>query len=154
MEVIPGVVNVVSGYSGGKEQNPTYEQVASETTGHLESVKVTYDPTKITYRQLVDRYFRLIDPTDSGGTFCDRGPSYHSAVFVAGADQKRDAEAAIAALQAGPFKGRKVYTPVRAAMTFWPAEGYHQDFAKRNPARYGAYKIGCGREAALKAAWR
>jgi len=154
MEHLPGVISAVSGYTGGPEKNPTYEQVASETTGHLESVKVTYDPAKISYRKLVDSYFHQIDPTDSGGAFCDRGPSYRSAVFVADDNERRDAQAVIANLQAGPFKGRKIYTPVRNAMTFWPAEGYHQDFAKRNPARYNAYKVGCGRVAALKAAWK
>lgn len=154
MEHVPGVISAVSGYTGGPEKNPTYKQVASETTGHLEAVKVTYDPAKISYRQLVDSYFRLIDPTDSGGTFCDRGPSYRSAVFVANEAQRNDAVSVIAALQAGPFKGRKIYTPVRAAETFWPAEAYHQNFAKKNKAHYEAYKVGCGRVAALKAAWK
>jgi peptide-methionine (S)-S-oxide reductase len=153
LEHLPGVVSVVSGYTGGAEQSPTYAQVSSERTGHLEAVKVTFDPAKISYRQLTDRFLRLIDPTDAGGMFCDRGPSYRSAIFVRGADQRADAEAALAALKAGPFKGRRVFTPVRAAQQFWPAESYHQDYARKNPGNYQRYKIGCGREAALKAAW-
>jgi methionine-S-sulfoxide reductase len=153
LEHVPGVTSVVSGYTGGPERSPTYAQVSSERTGHVEAVKVTFDPAKISYRQLTDQFLRLIDPTDAGGMFCDRGPSYHSAIFVQGAGQRADAEAALGALKAGPFKGRRVYTPVRAAQQFWPAEAYHQDFARRSPGRYEAYKIGCGRQAALKAVW-
>lgn len=153
LEHLPGVVSVVSGYTGGPEKNPTYKQVASERTGHVEAVKVTFDPARISYRQLTDRFLRLIDPTDTGGMFCDRGPSYRSAIFVADARQRNDADAALAALRAGPFKGRKVFTPIRAAERFWPAEAGHQDFARRNPLDYNAYRIGCGRERALKAAW-
>jgi len=153
MEAVPGVISAVSGYTGGKEQNPTYDEVSSHRTGHVEAVRVTYDPAKISYRRLVDSFFRTIDPTDAGGAFCDRGPTYRTVVFVSGPEQRAAAQASIAALEAGPFKGKKVATPIRAAQTFWPAEAYHQDYAKRNKAHYTAYKIGCRREAALKAAW-
>ncbi|NEX92465.1 peptide-methionine (S)-S-oxide reductase MsrA [Caulobacter sp. 17J65-9] len=150
-EKIPGVVSAVAGYTGGSEPRPTYEQVSSERTGHVEAVKVTFDPNRVSYRALVDKFWRTIDPTDAGGQFCDRGPSYHTAVFVSGPDQRREAEAsrAVAATQ---VKGKFV-TPVRDATTFWPAEAYHQDFYKKNPLRYRTYREGCGRDARLKAVW-
>src|SRR6201996_23927 len=116
MEPVPGVVRVVAGYTGGHVANPTYEEVSSETTGHLESVQVSFDPARISYAALVERYWHMIDPTDAGGAFCDRGASYHSAIFVAGPDQRRIAEASLAALQHGPLKGR-IVTPTRAAPT-------------------------------------
>jgi peptide-methionine (S)-S-oxide reductase len=152
LETIPGVVNAVSGYTGGAEANPTYEQVSSEETHHVEAVKVTFNPDKISYAQLVDRYWRLIDPTDSGGQACDRGPSYHTAVFVNSPDQRRIALASRAAIDSGPRKGR-LYTPVLPATTFWPAEDYHQHFTQKNPLHYEAYRVGCGRDAILKRVW-
>ncbi len=151
LEEVPGVVKAVSGYSGGKEQHPTYEEVSSETTGHLESVKVTYDPRKISYATLLDRYWHMIDPTDSGGQACDRGPSYHPAIFVSTPDQRRTAEASKAALQ-GPFKGR-ITVPIRDATAFWPAEDYHQGYARKHPIEYGAYRVGCGRDRVLQQLW-
>jgi peptide-methionine (S)-S-oxide reductase len=152
LEDIPGVVSAVSGYTGGPEPHPTYEQVSSEETHHLESVKVTFDPDKISYAQLVDRYWRLIDPTDDGGQACDRGPSYHPAIFVNSPEQRRIAEASRAAIDSGPRKGR-VVTPIRDAMTFWPAEEYHQHFTHKDPIHYEAYRIGCGRDAILRRMW-
>jgi peptide-methionine (S)-S-oxide reductase len=152
LETIPGVMNAVSGYTGGSEPNPTYEQVSSEETHHVEAVKVTFDPDKISYAQLVDRYWRLIDPTDSGGQACDRGPSYHTAIFVDSPDQRRIALASRAAIDSGPRKGR-IYTPVLAATAFWPAEDYHQHFTQKNPMHYEAYRVGCGRDVILKRIW-
>lgn len=152
LEDIPGVVSAISGYTGGPEPRPTYEQVSSEETHHLESVKVTFDPDKISYAQLVDRYWRLVDPTDGGGQACDRGPSYHAAIFVNSPEQRRIAEASKAAIDSGLRKGR-VVTPIRNAMTFWPAEDYHQHFTHKNPLHYEAYRIGCGRDAILKRIW-
>lgn len=152
-EQTPGVVSVVSGYAGGREPHPTYEQVSSETTGHLESVKVTYDASRISYDQLLERYWRMIDPTDDGGQACDRGPSYHSAVFVATPAQRQAVERSEARLLSGPLKGRRIATQIRPATAFWPAEEYHQHFADRNPVRYGGYRIGCGRDTILKALW-
>jgi peptide-methionine (S)-S-oxide reductase len=151
-EAIPGVVSAVSGYSGGPERNPTYAQVSSETTGHLESVKVTFDPARISYAALVERYWRMIDPTDSGGQACDRGPSYRSAIFVADPGQRKAAEASKAALERGPLKGR-IVVPIRTASAFWPAEAYHQDYARRHPVEYGRYRIGCGRDRVLQRIW-
>jgi peptide-methionine (S)-S-oxide reductase len=152
LEEIPGVVSAISGYTGGPEKNPTYKQVSSERTGHVEAVKVTYDPTKISYRELVDRYWRLIDPTDIGGQACDRGKSYEPAIFVANAQQRQIAEASKTAIDSGTRKGH-VVTRIRDASQFWPAEAYHQDYAKRNAAAYGAYRIGCGRDRVLKRVW-
>jgi len=153
MKAIPGVVSAVSGYTGGHVANPTYEDVTSEASGHLESVKVTFDPAKISYAALVGRFMRLIDPTDAGGQFCDRGQSYQSAIFVSGAAQRAVAQAILAQLQTTPLKG-KIVTPIRDAVTFWPAEGYHQDFSNKNPLRYNLYRQGCGRDARVKAVWR
>ena len=153
MKAIPGVVSVVSGYTGGHVANPTYEDVTRETSGHLESVKVTFDPAKISYTALVGRFMRLIDPTDAGGQFCDRGQSYQSAIFVNGPAQRAAAQAVLTQLKTGPLKG-KIVTPIRDTATFWPAEGYHQDYASKNPLRYNLYRQGCGRDARIKAVWR
>jgi peptide-methionine (S)-S-oxide reductase len=134
--------------------HPTYEDVTSETSGHLESVQVTYDPARISYAQLVDRYWRLIDPTDDGGQACDRGSSYHSAIFVGSPQEQAVAEQSRAAITAGPLRGKRVATFIRPAMTFWPAEAYHQHYADRNPIQYGAYRVGCGRDGVLRALWQ
>ncbi len=150
-EAIPGVVAAVSGFAGGSTANPSYEQVVRGGTGHLEAVQVTFDPARITYRQLVDRFWLTIDPTDPDGQFCDQGPSYATAVFAAPA-RKAEAEASRRAAAARIGSARFV-TPVRDAARFWPAEAYHQDFARRNPARYGGYSRFCGRAARLRAVW-
>lgn len=150
-EAVPGVVEAVSGFAGGHVPNPAYEQVVGGGTGHLEAVRVTFDPARITYRQLVDRFWRTIDPTDPAGQFCDRGPSYATAVFATAAQRpvaEASRRAAVAALG-----GRTFVTPVRDAVRFWPAESYHQDFARLNPVRYGAYARFCGRTARLRAVW-
>ena len=150
-EKIPGVVAAESGYSGGAVRNPTYEQVTQGRTGHLEAVRVTYDPRRISYRQLVDRFWPTIDPTDDTGQFCDKGPSYRTAVFVT-PGQRAAAEASRAAAARRLKRGRML-TPVRAAAPFWPAEAYHQDFYKKNPLRYRLYRQGCGRDARLRQIW-
>ncbi len=112
MEHIPGVVSTEVGYTGGHVAHPTYEDVGTETTGHLESIEIAFDPAKITYAQLVERYWHLIDPTDAGGAFCDRGASYHSAIFVSTPEQRRIAEASKAYLEQGALKNR-IVTPIR-----------------------------------------
>ena len=150
-ERIPGVVSAVSGFAGGRLANPSYERVLRGGTGHLEAVQVTFDPGRVTYRQLVDRFWRAIDPTDPDGQFCDQGPSYATAVFVT-AVQRPVAEASRAAA-AAILGERRFVTPVREAARFWPAEDSHQDFARRNPVRYGGYSRFCGREARLRALW-
>ena len=141
------------GYTGGHTAHPDYEDVSSERTGHLESIKLTFDPAKISYAQLVERYWHVIDPTDDGGAFCDRGPSYHSAIFVAGPEQRRIAEASLAALSQGPLKGQKIATEIRDAQPFWPAEAYHQHYADDNPTAYLAYRVGCGKDGRLRQIW-
>jgi len=146
-EAAPGVVSAVSGYSGGASKNPTYEA----HQGHMEAVKVTYDPARTSYAKLVDHFFHNIDPTDPNGQICDKGPSYRTAVFVASPQERQTAEAIKALVQ--KQLGASVATQVRPAATFWPAEAYHQDFAKKNPRRYEAYRIGCGRDRHLKVVW-
>lgn len=150
-ERIPGVVQAVSGFAGGRAANPTYDQVVRGGTGHLEAVQVTFDPARISYRELVDRFWRTIDPTDPDGQFCDQGASYATAVFASPA-QKPVAEASRRAAVARIGAARFV-TPVRDAARFWPAEAYHQDFARLNPVRYAGYSRFCGRAARLRAVW-
>ena len=150
-EQMPGVVAAVSGFAGGRVANPTYDQVVRGGTGHLESVQVTFDPARISYRQLVDRFWRTIDPTDPDGQFCDQGAAYATAVFASAA-QKPAAEASRRAAAARIGANRFV-TPVRDAVRFWPAEAYHQDFARLNPVRYAGYSRFCGRSARLRAVW-
>ena len=147
LEHLPGVRDVVVGYAGGTRQRPDY----GNHQGHLEAVKVTYDPAKTSYAQLVDGFFHHIDPTDAGGQICDRGPSYRTAVFVASPQERQAAEAVKA--QVGKALGKPVATQILPAATFWMGEGYHQDYARKNPAAYAAYRIGCGRDARLKAVW-
>lgn len=143
----PGVVSAVSGYAGGASRNPTYEN----HEGHLEAVRVTYDPAKVSYAELVDYFFHHIDPTDPNGQICDKGPSYRTALFVSTPEERKVAEQAKAKV-AGELKA-KVATQVRNAAPFWNAEAYHQDFAKKNPAQYERYRIGCGRDRWLATVW-
>lgn len=150
-ERIPGVVSAVSGFAGGRVANPSYDEVVRGGTGHLEAVQVTFDPSRITYRQLVDRFWRTIDPTDPDGQFCDQGATYATAVFATAAQRPiAEASRSVAAAVIGE---RRFVTPVRDVARFWPAEAYHQDFARLNPVRYGGYSRFCGREARLRAVW-
>jgi peptide-methionine (S)-S-oxide reductase len=148
---MPGVLSTVSGYTGGSRANPTYEQVSRGGTGHIEAVRVEYDPTKTNYASLARRFFRTIDPLDGGGQFCDRGDQYRSALFVAGPEQRRIAEAE----KAGAAKalGKPVATAILPAARFYPAEGYHQNYYKKNPIRYRFYRFNCGRDARLGKVW-
>ena len=151
IEAVPGVVGAVSGYTGGRVANPSYEQVVRGGTGHVEAVRVTFDPARISFAALVHRFFRTIDPTDGGGQFCDRGESYHTAIFVLNPAQARVAAAEKA--DANRVLRGRVVTPIRAAAPFWPAEAYHQDYARRNPVSYGLYRRGCGKDDRLRAVW-
>ena len=151
IEAVPGVVEAVSGFTGGRLANPSYEAVVRGGTGHVEAVRVTFDPARIGHGQLVRRFLRTIDPTDPNGQFCDQGPNYHTAIFVAGPAQRRAAEAAVA--EANRILRGRVVTPVRAAAPFYPAEAYHQDYARRNAVHYGLYRRGCGKDARLRAVW-
>jgi peptide-methionine (S)-S-oxide reductase len=151
MRGIPGVLKVESGYTGGHVDRPTYRDVTSETSGHYESVRVTYDPAKLDYGFLLYKYWKLVDPTDDGGQFCDRGPSYRPAVFVTPAQrpvaEKSRAEAA-KRLKTGVMKAQ-----ILPLQTFWPAEAYHRDYAKNHAVEYHAYRLGCGRDLRLKQVW-
>ncbi len=150
---VDGVIATVSGYMGGKTANPTYKQVTAGGTGHLEVLQVTYDPKKVGYKQLVEHFWRTIDPYDAGGQFCDRGESYTTAIFTHTPEQKQIAEASKAALQKnGPLK-QPIATAVRDAGIFTEAEDYHQDYSKKNPFRYKLYRSGCRRDARLEQVW-
>lgn len=150
-EKVPGVKSAVSGFTGGKSDHPTYEQVSAGGTGHYESVKVTYDPGQVSYAQLVHYYFRTVDPTDAGGQFCDRGDSYRTAIFVAGPAQLQAAEAEKKA--AAATLHQPIATLIVPAGAFWPAEDYHQDYYKKNDLKYHFYRSRCGRDARLKEVW-
>ncbi len=152
-EGIPGVVSVVSGYTGGTKENPTYEEVSSGTTGHAEAVQVTFDPKKVTYKQLLDFFWRQIDPTDGGGQFVDRGAQYRSAVFYHSDEQKRLAEESKAALEKSGRYDKPVVTEITKAGTFYPAEEYHQDYYRKNPIRYKFYRHNSGRDQYLRKIW-
>jgi peptide-methionine (S)-S-oxide reductase len=147
IEHTPGVVKVVVGYAGGTRPHPSYEN----HEGYLESIKVTYDPAKISYPKLVDAFFHHIDPTDPDGQICDRGPTYRTAVFVADPAERQAAEAVKA--QVAKALHHQVATEIRPAATFWMGEDYHQDYARKNPAAYMAYRVGCGRDATLRVVW-
>ncbi|MFN3959320.1 MAG: peptide-methionine (S)-S-oxide reductase MsrA [Parvularculaceae bacterium] len=146
-EKLPGVLDVVSGYSGGLKENPTYE----DHEGHYEAVEVTYDPAVVSYRQLADYLLRHVDPLDAGGQFCDRGPAYRTAIFAATAEEFEAARAAIA--DAEKALGQNIVTPALDRGPFWKAEDYHQDYAKKNPIRYRYYRTACGRDARVKKVW-
>ena len=151
MRGIPGVLKVESGYTGGHVDRPTYRDVTSETSGHYESVRVTYNPAKLDYGFLLYKYWKLVDPTDDGGQFCDRGPSYRPAVFVT-PDQRPIAEKSRAEaakrLKTGVMKAQ-----ILPLQTFWPAEAYHRDYAKNHALDYNVYRVGCGRDGRLKQVW-
>lgn len=150
-DALPGVTATVSGYTGGTRTNPTYQEVSTGNTGHIEAVEVTYDPAKVSYQQLLETYWRNVDPLDAGGQFCDRGEPYRTAVFYHDAEQKRLAD--ISKTRIEQRLGRAVVTPVRPATTFYPAEDYHQDYYQRNPLRYKYYRYRCGRDARLEQLW-
>ena len=146
-----GVASVTSGYSGGTVKNPTYEQVSSGTTGHAESILVVYDPSKVSYEKLLKIYWGNIDPTDQGGQFADRGTQYRTAIFYTSEEQRTLAEASKKTVEAKLQK--PIHTEITKAGEFYPAEEYHQDYAKKNPVHYNAYKYGSGRVSKLKELW-
>jgi peptide-methionine (S)-S-oxide reductase len=150
---VPGVVKTTSGYVGGKTRNPTYEQVSSGTTGHAEALEVTYDPSKVTYDQLLDVFWLNHDPTVTNRQFCDSGTQYRPGIFYLNEEQHRLAEASKAKWEkAKPFK-QPILTEITKAGEFWPAEDYHQDFHIKNPVRYKFYVTGCGRYDRLNKLW-
>jgi peptide-methionine (S)-S-oxide reductase len=152
-EGLPGVTSVVSGYAGGTQPNPTYEQVSSGRTGHAESVEVTFDPALTSYQKLLDVYWHNVDPTQSNGEFCDHGEQYRSAIFYADDAQRRAALATKKAIEDSKVLKGPIVTQIVPLTKFWPAETYHQDYYKKNPADYQAYRLGCGRDLRLKELW-
>ncbi|MFY8043941.1 MAG: peptide-methionine (S)-S-oxide reductase MsrA, partial [Rhodoferax sp.] len=150
---VPGVLSTVSGYTGGRTKNPTYEQVSTKDTGHAEVVEIVFDPNKVSYSQLVEHFWRTIDPTTKDQQFCDQGNPYRSAIFALNAEQLKVAQNSKAALEKSkPFK-EPVVTEVVLATTFYPAEDYHQDYYLKNPVRYKYYRTSCGRDARLLQLW-
>ncbi|MDH4099033.1 MAG: peptide-methionine (R)-S-oxide reductase MsrB [Nitrospirota bacterium] len=152
-EKLDGVMEVISGYTGGHKDNPAYDEVSSGRTGHLESIEVVYDPAKVTYAQLLDVFWRQIDPTDAGGSFVDRGGQYRSAIFYHSDEQRRLAEESKAALGKSGVFNKPIATEIIKASTFYRAEDYHQDYHKRNPVRYKYYRYNSGRDQFLKKTW-
>ncbi len=152
-EHVDGVIDAISGYTGGQVENPTYKQVSAGGTGHFEAVKVIYDPAKISYRQLLAVFWRKVNPTDSGGQFVDRGDQYRSAIFVADAQERQMAEASKKELAASGVFEKPIVTEILPLGPFYPAEEYHQDYYKKNPIRYKWYRSGSGRDKFLDGVW-
>jgi methionine-S-sulfoxide reductase len=149
----PGVVRTTVGYCGGTEPNPTYEMVGSEKTGYRESLQIVYDPNKISFGQLLDIYWKQIDPTQSDGQFTDIGPSYRAAIFVTNDEEKKVAEQSKAALaKSGKFH-KPIATEILPAMKFWPAEEYHQQYYRKNPEHFESFEYGSGRMSFHKKNW-
>ncbi len=150
-DALPGVLETQSGYTGGQAPNPTYEQVSSGASGHLEAMRVVYDPEQIDFEKLLDVFWRNIDPTDPGGQFCDRGPQYRSAVFYGDAAEEAAARASKARIEES--RGFTVATEILPRTAFYAAEEYHQDYYRKNPLRYRFYRQGCGRDQRLRQLW-
>jgi len=153
LEKVPGVAKVISGYTGGQKESPTYEEVTTGKTGHYEAVQVYYDPSKVSYEQILEVFWRHVDPTDAGGQFVDRGPQYRTAIFYHDEEQKRIAEKSKEALEkSGKFK-KPVVTPIVKFSKFYEAEDYHQDYYKKSGFRYQIYRSGSGRDRFLDETW-
>lgn len=150
-DAVEGVIETTSGYTGGTVNSPTYEQVSAGGTGHAESLRVVFDPTRVSYATLLDTFWHNVDPFDVGGQFCDRGSQYRSAIFPQNDTQRAQAEASLTAIE--QRFGRKVATRIEPHGTFWPAEEYHQDYYHKNPIRYSFYRSNCGRDRKLKEVW-
>jgi peptide-methionine (S)-S-oxide reductase len=152
-EKLPGVYEAISGYTGGHLNNPSYEQVSKEDTGHYEAVRVIYDPGVVSYADLVEYFWRHVDPTDAGGQFCDRGDSYRTAVFVETEEERAIAEASKSVLEGSGILPGPVVTPVIDQSVFWLAEDYHQNYYKTRPLRYAGYRYNCGRDSRIQKVW-
>lgn len=150
---LPGILSVVSGFTGGHVPHPTYQEVTTGTTGHTEAVEITFDPEQITYEELVAIYWQQTDPTDAFGQFADRGDSYRPVIYYNSEEQRKIAEASKAALQASGRFTDQIVTTIEPAEPFYPAEDYHQDFYKKNTAHYNAYREGSGRAGFIRQNW-
>jgi methionine-S-sulfoxide reductase len=151
-EAVDGVDKVVSGYTGGTTKNPNYEQVTNQNTGHYEAVLISYNPQKISYAQLLDIFWKNVDPYDDEGQFCDKGPSYLSAIFYSNDEEKLLIEDSVKRLT--QINTKLISTKFIKLDIFYSAEGYHQDYYKRNPLKYNYYKTSCGRVKRLKEVWK
>lgn len=152
-DALDGVISTTSGYTGGKEIDPTYKQVSRGRTGHAEVVQVIYDPAKVSYAELLDSFWHNIDPTDASGQFCDKGRQYRSEIFFHNKEQQQLAvQSKNALMKSKPFK-QSIVTQITMATNFYPAEDYHQDYYLRNPIRYKYYRFGCGRDRKLETLW-
>ena len=154
LEKIKGVEDVISGYTGGQEANPTYKEVSAGQTGHYEAVQITYDPDVVTYEALLEAFWRHINPTDAGGQFVDRGPQYRTAIFYHNEEQKRLAEAAKKELQGSGRFNVPIVTEILPFSTFYRAEEYHQDYYKKSPLRYKYYRYASGRDQFIAESWK
>ncbi len=153
-EKLKGVIKVISGYTGGSKENPSYEEVSSGKTGHIEAIQIIYDPSQLNYSQLLEVFWQNVDPTDDGGQFVDRGSQYKTAIFYHNEEQKNLAEESKKQLEAsGRFK-KPIVTEIRAFQKFYPAEDYHQDYYKKNTLHYKMYRYGSGRDQFLEKNWK
>lgn len=150
---LDGVLSTTSGYTGGTKKNPTYEEVSSGGTGHTEAVEIVYDPSRVSYEKLLDVFWRNVDPLTPNAQFCDHGDQYRSAIFFHDDEQKRLAEKSKKDLEASGRFTQPIVTEIAPAGAFWPAEDYHQDYATKNPVRYGYYRYRCGRDQRLEQLW-
>lgn len=153
-ETQPGIQSVISGYTGGHTENPTYAEVTTGTTGHTEAVEITYNPEIISYEQLVEIYWQQTDPTDALGQFADRGDSYRPVIFYSNEEEKEIAERSKEKLQASGRFDKPIVTKIEPAQTFYPAEDYHQDYYKKNSVHYNLYREGSGRAGFLRQHWK
>ncbi len=152
-EELPGVISVKSGYTGGTVKNPTYQQVSSGTTGHIESVQIEYDPSKIKIEKILEVYWKNVDPYDSAGQFCDKGGQYISALFYKNKEQLDIFNKSWKSIQNDLLQRGPLQTKFLPSSEFYEAEDYHQDYYKKNPIRYSYYRNGCGRDKRLKQVW-
>jgi peptide-methionine (S)-S-oxide reductase len=152
-DTVAGVLSTVSGYTGGTVKNPTYKTVSAGGSGHLEAVKITFDPKQVSYAKLLYIFWRSVDPTDGGGQFCDRGDSYKTAIFTTSEKQLKTAEMSKAALEKSKVLKATIVTPIVQASAFYPSEDYHQDYYKKNPIRYKFYRYRCGRDLRVERLW-
>ena len=152
-DALPGVISTTSGYIGGSSKSPSYVQVSAGGTGHAEAVQVVFDPTLVSYEQLLEVYWRNVDPLTPNRQFCDVGSQYRPAIFYHNEDQRRLAEASKATLESAGTFAMPIVVEIVAASEFWPAEEYHQDYYVKNPLRYKLYRYGCGRDQRLEELW-
>ena len=152
-DYVRGVIRTISGYTGGISENPTYRKINEGGTGHREAVQIHYDANHITYAQLLEIFWRSVDPTDKGGQFCDRGETYQTAIFVTTDEERRLAEASKARIDRQGILGAPIVTTIEQASKFYPAEEYHQDYYLKNSIRYKFYRVSCGRDRRIERLW-